>query len=106
MSTEHLVAAALARLVLQSPMQTAGMAGMALLQASLEHLSPMLVEVVALVMQMLAEVQMAQAERVVVVVAIKMPLVLLVLQILEVVVVAAVVIAEVRFKVAATEVLA
>lgn len=100
------MAAALARLVLQSPMQMAEMAGMALLQASLEHLSLTLVVGVALVMHLLAEVQTAQAERVVVVLAIKMPLVLLVLQILEVVVAAAVVIAEVLLKMAEMAVLA
>ena len=99
---EHLAAVALALRVLQSPMQTAGMAEMVLPQASLERRSLTLVVEVALVMRLLAEVQTAQAERAVVVLAIKMPLALRVLQISGVAVGAVVVLVGLRFKVAAT----
>ena len=99
---EHLAGAVLALRVLQSPMQTAGMAGMVLPQASPERRSLTLVAEVALVMRLLAEVQTAQAERAVVVLAIKMPLALRVLQISGVAVGAGVVLVGLRFKMAAT----
>ena len=60
---EHLAVAVLALRGLQSPLQTAATAGMALPQASLEHRSLTLAGVAALVMRLLAEVQTAQAEQ-------------------------------------------